>query len=796
MNTIFFHLKIMLRTLKRNITYTTINIAGLAIGITASVLIFLWVHHERSFDRFYPDAGRIYRITTTVKFEGEDPWIWETSSLPFIQACKNEIPEIANAAFMFDSGFEALIVNNTAFSVKGESAYVDRAWLEMFHSLLYGSFEAFGNHPFSVALTESGAKKYFGDLQAIGQLIHINNADYMVQAIVKDNPSNSSFRYHIMASADARLSDPGQRRNLENWGWSSLITFVKLHPGANASQVTKKMNDILAKNNRPNNEASLLLLADLHFETEIKNPHFSRGNAKMASIFALLGILLLCTACINYINLTTARVTQRTKEVGVKKVVGAKRGALFLQFVSETFIVSLAATLIALYLILSLIPLYQMLVGNIPVSFSSPVIWVITGISLLFITILNGIYPAIMLSSFHPINTLKGMSLPKMKAGNLRRALVIFQFTLSATLIICVITIYGQMLHIQNANPGYRKDQIVKVEAPIKTLISQGWDRIGQTLQSIKNELQSRPDIVSVALCDGHIENISRLLKGSTDWNGRAEDFVPSLSHIKVDADFMDVFELQLTAGRWFDGGADLQNVILNETAIRELKILEPYIGERFDFMNMKGNIIGIVKDFHFRSLHEKITPLVLYQQDQLNSIIALKIQAGKTAESMREVEAIWNKFFPNDPFEYTFLDDSFNRLYQSDIRQSRLILIFSILAVFISVLGLFGLSTFAIERRKKEIGIRKVLGASVSSIVYLLTREFLVLVAVAFAIAAPVSWWAMSRWLENFAYRIDLTVWIFVAGALITLLIALAAVGFQAVKAATANPLKAIKSE
>ena len=394
-----YHLKIFLRSLRRNYIYSGINIAGLALGITASALIFLWVHHERSFDTCYPDTKQIYRITNTSEWDGKTE-ISSSTSLPFIRACKSDIPEIEDIAVLLDmQQIDAITVNNTAFSVKkGDGVYVDRAWLEMFHSqLLYGSFEAFGNHPFSVVLTESEAKKYFGNSQATGQIIRINNADYTVQAVLKDNPSNSSFRFNIMASIDAVLSDAGQRRNLEQWGWAMWTTFVKLHSDVDVLQVTQKMNDILTKNNR-NSTAGLQSLTDIYFGDV---GDFNKGNAKQVSIFALLGILLLCTACINYINLTTAKVSMRAKEVGIKKIVGAKRMSLFLQFVSETLIISLTATLFALFLILLLSPPYQSLL-NLPISFSSPVIWIITGVALLFATILNGIYPALILSSFHP----------------------------------------------------------------------------------------------------------------------------------------------------------------------------------------------------------------------------------------------------------------------------------------------------------------------------------------------------------------------------------------------------------
>jgi len=316
------------------------------------------------------------------------------------------------------------------------------------------------------------------------------------------------------------------------------------------------------------------------------------------------------------------------------------------------------------------------------------------------------------------------------------------------------------------------------------------------TLQTIKGKLQSNPNVVNASLSDDYIENIvaTNIWRGA-DWDGRTGDFYPDYHNFFVDEDFIDVYELRLIAGRWFSGEADNQNVILNETAIREYGILEPYIGQRFDVDDMNGVIIGIVKDFNFKSRHEKIAPLVI-NKGQFFHIVAIKVQDGKSTEVIREMEAIWNDFFPNDPYEYTFVDDAFNHLYQSDIRTSRLMLTFSVLAIVIAVLGLFGLSTFAIERRTKEIGIRKVLGASSLSIVNLLTREFLLLVAIAFAIAAPLSWWVMKGWLDNFAYRINITVWIFVAAAMATLVFTIIAVGVQALKAAAANPVKSIKTE
>ena len=782
----FYHLKIILRNLRCGGIYTAINIGGLAIGIAAFVLIFLWIYHERSFDTSHPDAMRIYRIINTNQEEVEN----RTSasvSLPFIRACESEIPEIESIAFSLGASVSSIKVNNDVFSLKnGDGIIVNRAWLEMFNSsILDGSFDEYENHPFSVALTESGAKKYFGNAQAIGQIIRFNDADYTVQAVVKDNPSNSSFRFHIMVSIGARFSDQSRMQSMNQWGMNSLRSFVRLSPGADFSLVNQKMNDIYVRNEQ-NFVASLESLTKIHFSDVTGN---ASGNAKMVSTFSLLGILLLCIACINYINLTTARVTQRSKEVGIKKIVGAKRRSLFSQFIAESFVLSFAATVTALFLIRVLTPLYQTLVGDIPVSFSSPTVWTVTGFTLLFVTVLNGVYPALMLSSFHPVNVLKGMSFRNVKASNLRRALVVFQFILSATLIISVIVIFRQTQFIHNFDTGFCKDHIVRIYLPTSSLYR--LENPSLVPQTIKNEILSSPDIFSVSMGFGAIEN--NHVNISSDSRGREYfQFIP----IKADEDFIDVFELQMADGRWFNaGGADMMNFVLNETAIRELQIKEPYIGQPFEFVGMEGEIIGVVKDFHFRSLHEKLGSLVFFQGGIINQMLNIKIREDKTTEAIKAIEIIWSEFFPNDPFDYVFIDEAIAELYKSDILTSKMILVFSILTIVIAALGLFGLSTFAIERRNKEIGIRKVFGASTTSIVQLITREFIILVAIAFVVAAPVAWWAMSSWLENFAYHINITIWIFIGGMVITLLIAFIAVGVQTVKAATSNPVEAIKN-
>jgi ABC-type antimicrobial peptide transport system permease subunit len=789
--------KIILRGLRHNFSYSVINIAGLAIGITASVFIFLWVYNERSYDRHHPDADRIYRIINTADFGTGNPLLNESSPYLLSLAVK-EIPEIESTAVvykggMYGMGIDGITVNNEIFPVRGNIAYVDRAWLEMFdYKLLEGSFVAFGDHPNSVTLSESEAKKYFGNTSAVGQTVGISGVDYLVQAVVRNNPSNSNFQWNIMVSKEPYLASI--RTVTEKWFDFQWGIFVKLRKGANIPEICRKIDDIYAaKGHSFKISASLRPLTALHFETDIPDSAFVPGNSKAVNLFSILGILLLLTACINYVNLSTAKANTRAREVGVRKIVGARRSALFLQFVSESFVVCTIAVLASLTLIWVLSPLYRLLVENAVLSFSSPVIWVILAAILISTTLLNGIYPALVLSSFQPVNFLKGLGFLKLKDRNMRRGLVVFQFVLSTVLIICVMVIYKQMQYIRQMNPGYNREQAVTVKSPVRILNASGDEknRLAMDAQIMKRALQSQACIAGVTLHSAEITNVVHSID-FLDWDGRPEDFHPVIAIMGADADFRQTLGLELVDGRWFeeDGNEDEKNFILNETAIRELNIHEPHIGQRLG----EGRIIGVVKDFHYRSLHEKIGPLVFENNWYEN--ITFKTHAGQSAEAIQAAKKIWKNFFPNDPFEFVFLDDAFNNLYKADIKTSRLMLLFSILAIVIALLGLFGLSTFAVERRTREIGIRKVFGAGIGNIVSLLSKEFLILTGIAIVIAFPLAYYCAGRLLEDFAYRIDIGWQVFAFAGIITLFLILLTIGQQAISAATANPANVIKCE
>jgi ABC-type antimicrobial peptide transport system permease subunit len=418
-------LKTILRSLRRNGLYSVINIAGLVIGMTASALIFLWVFHERSFDRYHPDSERIYLVLNTVNAGNENQKLGMFSPSLLAMVAKENIPEIENTAELSGCNITGIKVNNEIFPVSDQVAYVDKEWFELFeYQLLEGSFTAFGNHPYSIVLTESNARKFFGNTMAIGQTIGINETDYTVQAVVKDNLANSSFQSGILIAKDAF---PVMTSYRDNWLDIQWVTFVKLRIDADVSAVSQKINDLYG-GTVIKQSFTLRPLTDIHFQTDISNSSslFVSGNKKIVSIFSMLGILLLLTACINYVNLTTARANVRTKEVGVRKIVGAKRRTLFLQFVAESFVICSIAVVMSLFLNWMLRPVHHVLTGNTVFSISSPVLWVVIGVILLITTLLNGIYPALMLSSFRPTNLMRGIGLLKIKSGNLRKGLVVF----------------------------------------------------------------------------------------------------------------------------------------------------------------------------------------------------------------------------------------------------------------------------------------------------------------------------------------------------------------------------------
>ncbi len=546
-------------------------------------------------------------------------------------------------------------------------------------------------------------------------------------------------------------------------------------------------------------KAGLVSLPELHFDKTIERPGLLRGDKKTITIFTVLGILLLAIACINYINLTTARATLRIKEVSVRKIVGAEKKQLFAQFLTESFLISFIALSIAMVAVYISLPFYNELTEK---SFSLTTyagsIWMVAlGIFVLSI-LLSSIYPAFLLSSFKPIAIFSGRNVFSIKSVTLRKVLVTAQFSLSIILIIATIVVYRQMQFINQETGVAHKEQTFKFSLPFKIhrIYSREQRQILQ--ERVKQQLADHSSVAEVSRINGgSLINYTSWSSGGNDWEGRDKDFDPKIAFFETDTSFRHIMGLELAEGRWFlPGTSDKRNSILNETAITELGIRQPAVGQRFVARGDTGIIIGVVKDFYYKKMNEKTGPVVILNSPELAGTYIVKSVPGSAMQAKEAAEKIWKSILPNDPFDYTFLNDEFEALYRAESKVFLLVQLFSSLAIFISCLGLFGLAAFTAERRKKEIGVRKVLGASVPNIVTLISKEFIVLVVLAFIIAAPIAWWAMNNWLQDFAYRVTIVWWIFILAIVSTITIALLTLAYHAVKAAVANPVTSLRSE
>ncbi len=780
-----------------------INIAGLSVGMAAAVFIFIWVQNEYSFDKSQPDAQQIYRIKDYLSIDKSTTWVWESSPYRLGEEAKRQIPEVEALTRVQVVTYQPLYFNiNGEFFPETTAAYVDNAWFDVFkNDFVSGNAIAFKQNPFSIILSESKAKKYFANQDAIGKIIRIDSVDYQVQAVVKDAPANSSFKFGVFIPVAARHADVKQKENELQWGNFNYLTFLKLKPGTDIKKTSVKLQNILDKHrDQKNLKIGLIKLTDMHFENDLQDSGIIHGDKKVVLIFVILGVLLLVIACINYVNLTTARASLRAKEVSIKKIVGAGRRQLFAQFTAESALISILALVLTIFIISIFLPVFNSFTErNFSLSANSSNLWLIMIGTLLVTVILNSIYPAVLLSSFKPLNTFRGTSVLKMNDSMLRKGLVVLQFTFSIFLIVGVITIYRQLAFIRSQNPGYNRAQTMSFSVPWKTMHQLNDAKRKAVKSTIKQSLLQQAPIQAVSLIGlRSIQNNDNYSSGSADWDGRPKGFDPAISYFSVDRDYSKLVKLNFIAGRWFlDGKSDVHNAILNETAAKELNLHKPYIGQRFVSDGDTGVVIGMVKDFNYRTMHDKIGPVVFKNKNtEYNTNYLLKVAPNKQAEAIKAVEAIWKQNFPGLPFNYSFLDQEFDKIYRNDAKSSRLMSVFALVAVVISCLGLFGLAAFTAEQRGKEIGIRKVLGATVSGIVSLISVDFIVLVIVALVLASPLAWWLMNIWLQNFVYRVEMQWWVFLLAGIIAVLIAFLTISFQAIKAALANPVKSLRSE
>ncbi|HEY4111624.1 ABC transporter permease [Puia sp.] len=786
------------RSLLFNKGMTALNIVGLAVGMTAAVLIFLWVDNELSFDRYQPGSDRTYSMITRLPTKNSE---WEGAPMLLADAVKKEVPGVEKVTRLITDNQPVFRIGEE-IQYQKKCAYVDPNWFDVFsYSFIAGNAGSFGNDPYSLVLTASAAKRYFGNAEAVGQTIRVDSLFYTVRGIVPDAPANSSFQYEAYMPIAGLLTNPQWQENGENWGNSDYRTFVWLAPGMRADAAERQLSAVLRRYSHSEDASfsiGLESLADLHFDNSHSDSIFDHGNRPVVLLFSLLGLVILAVACINYVNLTTAKASLRSKEVSIRKIVGAERRQLFFQFVTESFLISGFSLAVTMLLVWVALPGFAGLTGkDLSGAFESAAMGKVLGGTLAVAFVLNSVYPALLLSSFRPLNVFRGITVLKVKDSYLRKGLVVVQFGVSILLMTSTVVIYRQLRFIQKTGPGYDREQLMMVMLPRNVQPDVSPEDAQNHLRVMKQQLLSHSGIEQVSLVSQPIAHIGSVNNGA-DWEGRDTSVTKKVAQLSADADLQKTLHLELTAGRWFRSGdrADEQNYILNETAVRELNIRQPVIGAYFRLHGSPGKVVGVVKDFHFKSLHEKTGPLVIFNNPSWGHFFLIRTAPQGADAAVAAVKAIWKQAEPGLPLEYEFVNQQFNNLYRGDAIASALILIFAVIAVFISSLGLFGLAAFAAERRTREIGIRKILGATTASIGRLLSGEFVKLVVVAIVIATPLAWWAMNGWLQNFAYRVGLSWWMFVLPGAFALTLAMGITGWQAVRASWKNPVKSLRVE
>ena len=789
------YFKIAFRNLWKHKVFSFINIMGLTVGMTACFLIFLYVRFELSYDNMHGKADRIYRLVSDIKTPSDlihasgPAWAVPPNT-------KHDFPEVEE--FVRVSGNSFLVRKGNIKFQEEKSVLADSAFFKVFDfPMVRGNRETALSAPLSLVLTESTAKKYFGKQDAMGQTLLLTGdaIPAKVTAVIKDIPENSQIQADMIVSMST-LTGKWDTTLDKQWGNYGSSAFLLLKPGADPKSLEKKFPAFLERRN--GDEMKKLQMYPTLFLEPLRDVylHSTRDGAKTANIknvyiFSLIAIFILLIACINFINLTTARSTERAKEVGIRKVVGAIKNQLAKQFIGESVIVCVLAFIFTFFLAMLLIPPFNQLAGKTITTgvFDHPGYLALLFGAAVTIGLLAGFYPALVLSSFQPITVLKGKFSSGAKGIFLRKGLVILQFSISIVLITGTLIVYQQMNYMRNQNLGFDKEQMVVIESngdPAK--------------EGFRQSLTTLPSVKSVALSSS-VPGGGNPGAYSEVENQKGDMQIANLELYFVDFDYIPNYSMKMVAGRAFsrDFKTDTtQAMVLNESAVKLLGYASPgdAVGKRFRQWGRDGKIIGVMKDFHFRSLQQEIKPLSMRIEPNGCHLISANITGNNVPATLAAIEEKWKTLIPNRPFNYFFLDEFFDRQYRSEQRFGNLFLNFAILAIFISCLGLLGLASYSTYQRTREIGIRKVMGASVSGIVHLLSKEFLALLFIAFVIASPIAWLVMHRWLEDFSYRIGIHWWIFMVSGMIAFLVAIFTVSFQAIRAALVNPVISLRTE
>ena len=790
------YVKVAIRNLVKHKFYGIINVLGLAIGMTCCLLIFLYVQHELSYDSFHTKKDRIYRMVTDIKTPTETLNINITSA-PMAAYMKADFPEVEDMVRLDDA--RLLIQRGKQTFQEDESMFADSTFFHVFDfTLLRGNPNTALVAPFSIVLTEDAAKKYFGDEDPMGQRLRMDGEyDLTVTGVMQNMPENANFTFDVLLSLSTRLEklDPDRAEQWGNFGYES---YVLLSEQANVSTLESKLsaflrNYISSEDRDEGMTYTLFLepLTDVYFSERGAPQTGSLTNIK---IFSVIAVFILLIACINFMNLATARATERAKEVGIRKVVGAVRRQLTVQFLCESLLLSLLAFIIALLASELLLPAFNRLAGKTVASSilqHTYYLPLFVGV-VLSIGVLAGLYPALVLSRFKSVAIVKGRFSSSRRGVVLRKALVVTQFAISIMLIAGTAVVYTQLNYMRSQALGFNKDRVLVIDF-------RGDGAVREKIETFKQQLGNNPNVQSVSASssvpgEGNAGAFTEIENPAGDMQAS------NVNLFYVDHDFLGQYEMSLAVGRTFsrDFVTDTSALIVNEALVRSYGYASPedIIGRQFSQWGVEGEIIGVVKDYHFRSLQEEIDPMTIRLEPSNARFISLNLKGDDIPATVSALQQQWQMLAPQRPFNYFFLDEAFDQQYRAEVRFGQLFIYFAGLAIFIACLGLLGLISYTIVQRTKEIGIRKVLGATESSIVRLLSQDFLGLVLVAFVIAAPVAWYALSRWLEGFAYRVVMPWWIFALAGSLALLIALITVSFQSVKAALANPVDSLRNE
>jgi putative ABC transport system permease protein len=795
---IYNYIKIAWRNLSRNKMYAAITIGGITIGLAAFWLIALYVADEFSYDRYHAKAGRIFRVAQHTRWEGGNISQASTSA-PFAGALKKEYPEIEEATRIVIEGDGIITYNNKSLEV-GDIFFADSNIFNVFTwPFLYGDPKTALQTPEAIVMTESLATKIFGDAgQALNKTIYFeSNFPNLVTGVIKDIPENSHFRFSALRSM------PGFTGGWQNF---NVFTYLLLKEGTDHKKLERKLPQFAAKTimaiMRVNEyRMELQPLTSIHLESNLQVEVSPNSSISRVYIFMAIAALVLIIAMINYMNLATARASIRIREVGVRKVIGSGRRHLVGMFITEAIVMTFLAAVAAFFIVSLLLPFFNTVSGKNLTVWRFGTVTTLVALSgfVLLTGILSGSYPALFLSRFKTIPALKG------QLGNLatsilfRKSLVVFQFVVTVVMIAGSFIIYRQLQYTRQKDLGFNKDQVLTFHIHDRQVRSQ--------VAAIKTQLLQNPLIQGVAVAGNPIGNNNLGAHGFhfEKNDGSFSSHSNMAQELVVDADYIQTMDIKMSDGRNFstEGQADKYTAaIVNETLVKELD-WKNAIGKRLQFKYGQNEIgerrvIGVIKDFHTYSLQHKVEPLVLMMPPvtSMEDNLYVKINTAKTAEALAFIEKTYRQFDKSNPVEFHFLDQNFAAQYEAEAKQEQLSLAFTLLAIFIACLGLFGLAAFTAQQRVKEIGIRKVLGASVSSIAVMLSKDFVKLVLIAILIATPIAWYAMNRWLEGFAYRVNIELWVFGAAAFVAMFIAITTVSIQAIKAGMANPVKSLKTE